>query len=453
MSKTRKWIIGVLVAIVLIFIVAKVLGGGGSSAEKVVIEKSARRTIVESVKASGKIYPEIEVKISPDISGQIVELNVEEGDTIPKGMVLAKIYADIYALQRDQAASQVNQSVASVANSKAALESLKSAVELAQQTYDRNNILYRDTVISKSEFDTYESNLRIAKANYNAALENIRAQEAGVSGSKTGLTRANKDLSRTTIIAPMSGVISSLKVKKGESVAGNSFNVGTEMMTIADMSAIEVRVSVPENDIPKIQIGQLADIEVDAYNKRKFRGHVTKIATSVATASSLGSVSTDATNYEVRVRLDIDSYRDLLGKGTFPFRPGMNASADIFTDTKQNVVAVPINAIASRVKGSDQSMADKRKENEKKNEEAGTTQNNSYSESGLEEVVFALQPDGTVKKVVVESGVQDMTYIEVKKGLGPGVEIVVDPYTVISKTLKDGMKVKVVSKDELRKTK
>jgi HlyD family secretion protein len=453
MNKTWKWIIGVLAAVVLLFVIAKVLGGGSSSAEKVVTEKTARRTIVESVKASGKIYPEIEVKISPDISGQIVELNVQEGDTVPKGKVLAKIYADIYALQRDQAASQVNQSVAGVANSKAALESLKSAMELAQQTYDRNKPLSDIGAVSPSEFNVYESNLRVAKANYNAALENIRAQEAGVAGSRTSLSRAAKDLNRTTIVAPMEGVISSLKVKKGESVAGNSFNVGTEMMTIADMSAIEVRVSVPENDIPKIQIGQLADIEVDAYNKRKFRGRVTKIATSVTSSSSLGSVSTDATNYEVRVRLDIDSYRDLLGKSTLPFRPGMNASADIFTDTKQNVVAVPINAIASRVKGSEQSMADKRKENEAKNEETGTTQNNTYSESGLEEVVFALQPDGTVKKVVVESGVQDMTYIEVKKGLDPGVEIVVDPYTVISKVLKDGMKVKVVSRDELRKAK
>jgi HlyD family secretion protein len=453
MSKTWKWIIGVVVGFILTFLVAKVVGGDGDKAEKVVTEKATRRTILESVKASGKIYPEIEVKVSPDIAGQIVELNVEEGDTVKQGTVLAKIYADIYALQRDEAASRVNQSSAGVANSKAALESQKAGVDLAQQAYDRNKTLFDQKVISRSEFETYETNLRTAKAGYQAALENIRSLEAGVQGSRTGLSKANKDLSRTTIVAPMDGVISSLKVKKGESVTGNSFNVGTEMMTIADMSTIEVRVSVPENDIPKVKLGDLADIEVDAYSKRKFKGKVTKIATSVSSAGSLTSVSTDATSYEVRIRIDIESYRDLLGKGSFPFRPGMNASADIFTKKNENVIAVPINAITSRVKGSDQNMADKRKENEEKKEETGSNIDKSYSETDLEEVVFVLQPDGTVKKVVVESGIQDMTYIEVLKGLNPGTEIVVDPYTAISKTLKDGMKVKVVTKDELRKTK
>lgn len=453
MSKTGKWILIVLGGGALLLVAAKMLGGSGDSAEKVATEKVAHRTIIESVKASGKIYPEVEVKVSPDISGQIVDLRVQEGDTVAEGSVLAKIYADIYALQRDEAASRVSQSSAGVANSMAALEAQKSALELAQQAYDRNKTLFDDKVISKSEFETYESNLRTAKANYNAALQNIKSLQAGVQGSQTGLSKANKDLSRTTILAPMTGVVTSLKVKKGESVAGNSFNVGTEMMTIADMSSIEVRVSVPENDIPKVKIGDLADIEVDAYNKRKFKGQVTKIATSVSSATSLTSVSTDATNYEVRVRLFADSYKDLLGKGSFPFRPGMNASADIFTKKNDNVIAVPINAVTSREKGSDKSMADKRKENEEKNEEMGTNANANYAESSLEEVVFVLQKDGTIKKVVVESGIQDMAYIEVKKGLSAGNEIVVDPYTAISKTLKDGMKVKVVSKEELRKIK
>ena len=246
----------------------------------------------------------------------------------------------------------------------------------------------------------------------------------------------------------MDGVISSLKVKKGESVSGSGFNVGTEMMTVANMSVLEVRVDVGENDIVKINIGDSADVEVDAYNNRKFKGVVTKIASSIKSSSSL-TTSNDVTNYEVRIRLDKESYKDLAGK-TFPFRPGMNASADIKTKRVDNVLAVPIAAVNARVKGSDKSMSDK-KEEEKKNkgEEEGMDNSNAESGDELEEVVFVLQKDGTVKKVVVESGIQDINYIEIKKGLSAGDEVVIGPYTAVSKNLKDAMKVKVVPKDKL----
>ena len=308
----------------------------------------------------------MEVKISPDISGEVTELNVEEGDSVRKGQVLARIYADIYALQRDEAASRVNQSSATVDNSKAALEALKATLDQAQQTYDRNKTLFDDKVISKAELEQYETTLRSAQANYNAAQQNIRSLQASVQASQVGLNKANKDLSRTTLLAPMDGVISSLKIKKGERVAGNSFNVGTEMMTVADMNVLEVRVDVGENDIVKINIGDSADVEVDAYNNRKFKGIVTKIASSTKNIGGL-STSNDVTNYEVRIRLDKESYKDLAGK-TFPFRPGMNASADIKTKRVDNVLAVPITAVNARVKGSDKSMADKKKEDKKNNE-------------------------------------------------------------------------------------
>ncbi|MBL7748006.1 MAG: efflux RND transporter periplasmic adaptor subunit, partial [Chitinophagaceae bacterium] len=390
---------------------------------------------------------EIEVKISPDISGQITELNVEEGDTVRKGEVLARIYADIYALQRDEAASRVNQSVATVDNSKAALESLKSNLDLAKQNYDRNKTLYDQKVISKAELDLIENTLRSAQATYNAALQNIRGLQANVQSTQTGLSKANKDLSRTTIVAPMDGVISSLKVKKGESVAGSSFNVGTEMMTVSDMSGIEVRVDVGENDIVKISIGDSADVEVDAYNNRKFKGVVTKIASSTKSSSALTSAN-DVTNYEVRIKLDAATYKDLTNK-TFPFRPGMNASADIKTKRVDNVLAVPIAAVNARVKGSDMNMADKKKED---NESKGGEENDIVAVSDdneLEEVVFVLQADGTVKKAVVKSGIQDINYIEILSGIKAGDEVVIGPYIAISKNLKDGMKVKVVPKDKL----
>lgn len=447
MNKKLKWILIILGILAVVFVIMKA-ANGGDKAVKVAAEKAVKRTIVETVNASGKVYPEVEVKISPDISGEITELNVAEGDSVKKGQLLARIYADIYALQRDEAASRVNQSSATVDNSQAALASLQANLDLAQQSFNRNKKLFDDKVISKSEFEQFETTLKSAQANYNAAQQNIKSLKAGVQSTQVGLSKANKDLSRTSLVAPMDGVISSLKIKKGERVAGNSFNVGTEMMTVADMSLLEVRVDVGENDIVKINIGDSADVEVDAYNNRKFKGVVTKIASSTKT-SALAS-SNDVTNYEVRIRLDKESYKDLSDR-TFPFRPGMNASADIKTRRVENVLAVPIAAVSARVKGSDQSMADKKKEKEEsKDENEAQNQNGMVVESDeLEEVAFVLMPDGTVKKRVVKTGVQDINYIEIISGLKEGEELVTAPYAAVSKDLKDGAKVTVVPKDKL----
>jgi HlyD family secretion protein len=450
MNKTVKWILIVVGGLIGLLIIVKLVSGGGDKGgTKVSTEKVTRRTIVESVSASGKIYPEVEVKISPDVAGQITELTVEEGDSVKRGQVLARIYADIYALQRDEAASRVNQSTAIVENSRASLDALKANLEQARQALDRNKTLYDQKVISKAELEQYEVTHRSAQANYNAALENIRSLQAGVQSSRTGLVRANTDLRRTTIVAPMDGVISSLKVKKGESVAGNAFNVGTEMMTVADMAVLEVRVDVGENDIVKVNIGDSADVEVDAYNNRKFKGIVTKIASSTSGGTAGLQVSNDVTNYEVRIRLDKDSYKDL-GNKIFPFRPGMNASADIKTKRKDNVLVVPITSVNARVQGSDKSIADKKKEDERnKEEDNGMEEATMTSDDELEEVVFVLQADGKVKKVVVKTGIQDINYIEVVSGLKDGEEVISGPYNAISKTLRDGMSVKVVPKDKL----
>lgn len=448
MNKTLKWILIGLGIIILLMFISKALIKGDSATVKVATEKAAKRTITETVNASGKIYPEVEVKISPDISGEVTELDVQEGDTVKKGQVLARIYADIYALQRDEAASRVTQSQATVANSQASLDALKASLDQAKQTYNRNKTLFDQKVISKAELEQYETTYRSALANYNAAKQNILSLEAGVQTAQTGLTSAAKNLSRTTLTSPMDGVISSLKVKKGERVAGNSFTLGTEMMTVSDMSVLEVRVDVGENDIVKVSYGDSADVEVDAYNNRKFKGIVTKISSSSSTTAT--ATSNDVTNYEVRIRLDPSSYKDLLSK-TFPFRPGMNASADIMTRRHDNVLAVPITAVNARVKGSDKNLADKKKEESKMKEDNNGNQDemNSSSDDELEEVVFVLQKDNKVKKVVVTTAIQDINYIEITSGLNEGDEVVIGPYTAISKTLKDGDKVKVVPKDKL----
>jgi HlyD family secretion protein len=454
MNKKVKWILIILGVLIGVFIIMKV-AGSKDNVTKVSAEKVTKRTIIETVTASGSIYPEVEVKISPDISGEITDLNVQEGDSVKRGQVLARVFADIYALQRDEAASQVNRSQATVANSNAALEALQAALDQAKQAYDRNKSLFDQKIISKAELEQYETTYRSALANFNAAKANIRSLQAGVQSSQTGLTKANKDLSRTVLTAPMDGVISSLKVKKGERVAGNSFNVGTEMMTVANMDVLEVRVDVGENDIVKVNYGDSADIEVDAYNNRKFKGIVTKIANSTKTSGSSVVTSNDVTSYEVRIRLNKDSYRDLidpLKPRKFPFRPGMNASADIKTKRHDNVLAIPIMSVNARVKGSDKSMADRKKEaQDNKPEDNPMSNEPAVASDELEEVVFILQKDGTVKRRVVKTGIQDINNIEILQGLKEEDEVVTGPYNAISEKLKDGMKVKVVAKEELFK--
>ncbi|MFI5186682.1 MAG: efflux RND transporter periplasmic adaptor subunit [Chitinophagales bacterium] len=457
MNKTVKWILIVLGILIAVLIVGKLIAGNGDTGVKVSTEKATKRMIIETVNASGKVYPEVEVKISPDISGQITELDVQEGDSVKKGQVLARIYADIYATQRDQAAAAVNQQQAMTANSQSQLDALKATMDQAKRTYERQKQLLDDKVISKAEFEQAESAYLSAKANYNAAEEAIRGNQASVVSAQANLQKANKDLSRTTLTSPMDGVISSLSVKSGERVAGNSFALGTEMMRVADMTVIEVRVDVGENDIVKVNIGDSADVEVDAYNNRKFKGVVTQIAASTASsATSVAASSNEVTNYEVRIRLDPNSYKDLADPKNprkFIFRPGMNASADIKTKRHDDVLSVPINAVAARVKGSDKSIEDKKKE-DKKNKPKQDDQDNSdntatVNSDELEEVVFIMQKDGKVKKTIVKTGIQDINYIEILSGLNAGDEVVTGPYNAVSKTLKDGNKVKVVPKDKL----
>jgi len=463
MSKTLKWILISLVALVVLLIAGKMIFGNKQDGLKVTTEAVAQRTIVETVVASGKIYPEIEVKISPDISGEITELNVVEGDSVTKGDVLARIYADIYATQRDQAAADVSRQQAMVANSNANLVGLKATMDQAKANYDRQKELLNQKVISQAEFEQAQSSYLSSQASYDAAKKSIESNQASVKSAQASLSRANKDLNRTTLVAPMSGIISSLTVKEGERVAGNSFNVGTEMMRVADMSSLEVRVDVGENDIVKVSIGDSADITVDAYDNRKFKGVVYQIAASTAGLGSLSAATTsnDVTNYEVKVRIDPASYADLLDPKKprkLPFRPGMNASTEIKTRRKDNVLSVPINSVAARVKGSDKSVEDQKKDEEKKEAAAAQGSDNTAARemrdaNQLEEVVFVVQPDNTVKKVVVTTGIQDINYIEITSGLKAGEKVVSGPYNAVAKTLKSGDKINETTQDKLFATK
>jgi len=446
MSKTVKWILISTVLLLVILLVLKLSGAfGKDEGKKVTAEKVQRRNITETVNASGKVFPEVEVKVSPDISGEITELIVKEGDSVKKGQVVARIYADIYAIQANQAASGVAQSQAQVANSQAALDALKATMDQAEKTYNMQKQLYDDKVISRNEFNTAEASFKTAAANYNAAKQGIRGNVAAVQSAQSNLAKANKDLGRTAVVAPMDGVVSLLSVKKGERVVGSNMMAGTEMLRIADMSKIEIRVDVGENDIPKVKLGDSAAVKVDAYGDRKFKGIVTQIASSnngAATQSSLANTTTDVTNYKVYIRLLPESYADLLGRGSFPFRPGMSANADIQTQTHVNVLSVPLNAVTTREINDSTKAA---KKGDKENGEKITP-----NEDDLETVVFVIdEKDNKLKKVKVKTSIQDINNIEITEGL-KGTELVVSgPFNVVSKELKEKDKVKVVKAEEL----
>ena len=456
MNKKIWWTIGILLVVATTLLILKkkeIIGK--KEAVKVATEKIIRRTIIETVSASGKVYPEDERKVSSDVSGEVVEMYVEEGDSVRKGQLLAKVFADVLTSAKDRAASVVNQQQAQVGNTEASLRAFEARLNQAKLSYDRQKKLFDEKVISRAEFEQAESAYLTARADLDAAKQTIRSGKASVQSAEASLTAANKNLSRTGIISPMDGIVSLLAVKKGERVAGNSFSLGTEIMRVADMSKIEVRVDVGENDIPKVKIGDSAIIEVDAYNDRKFMGVVTQISSSSTSAQSAAATATgDVTNYKVYIRIDQSSYADLIdpAKGrNLPFRPGMSASADIMTTRQENVLAVPILAVTTRDKNEASAVAKAKEEQDKKKAQGQevTTTNNAVVTDEMEEVVFVIQADGTVKKIAIRTNIQDNEYIEVMSGLKEGDEVVSAPYNTISKTLKDGMKVLVVPKDKV----
>ena len=444
MNKKLIWIsVSVIVVIALLIGLKKAGVIGKEEGTEVTTEKVALRTITESVNASGKVYPEIEVKVSPDISGEIVSLFVEEGDSVKKGQLLAKIYADIYSSQRDQVTASVNQVKAQYENVKANLSGLKTIYENAKATNERYKKLFADKIVSRSEYEQTEQAFRSAESNYNGAKESIKSGEAQIQGVRAQLARAEKDLARTSILAPMDGIVSSMGVKKGERVVGTAQMAGTEMMRVADMKSIEVRVDVGENDITKVKIGDTALVEVDAYNNRKFKGIVYKIANPVSTATSAMASSTEVANYKVHIRLFTESYQDLIKENAkFPFRPGMTASADIQTKSKVNVISVPLNAVTTRDKEG------QGKETKVSSNATTTNEEPAKQDEEMSEVVFVLQKDNKVKMIKVKTDIQDLNYIQVE-GVKVGDVVITGPYSTVSKSLKDGELVKPVTKEKL----
>jgi HlyD family secretion protein len=434
-SKKAWWIVIVsLVLIVILIVVAKNKEGDEI---KVAVEKAGLHTITETVTASGKIYPETEVKIAPEVSGEITLLNIEEGDSVEKGKVLVKINPAIYNSIVSQASASVEQSRASASNTKELMAQAESQYDLALATHNRNKKLYDQKVISQLEYEQGEASFKSAKATFDAAKATTSGGKYGIQGAQAGLSQARENLQRTTIVAPVSGIISQLNVKKGERVVGTAQMAGTEMLTIADMSRIEVRVDVSETDISKVKIGDTTLIDADAYRNRKFKGIVSKVAVS-STKAGLQSTSTDqVTNYTVHILILPSSYADLaakIGKGKFPFKPGMSSSVEIQTNRQDNILSVPVNAVTTR------DWPDSLK-----NKNTGLS-----ASDNIRQVVFVYSP---VTKMIeirdVKTSLQDNKYLQVSAGLKEGDEVVIAPYGAIARTLKDKTKVKVVEKDKL----
>ncbi|MFI5218601.1 MAG: efflux RND transporter periplasmic adaptor subunit [Bacteroidia bacterium] len=442
--------IGIVVLIVLLAVLKSkgVIGSGDEI--KVSVEKASRQTIIETVSANGKVQPETEVKMVADVSGEVVDLYVKEGDVVKKGALLAKINPEIYLSNLDRMAASVNSSKANLENSKSRLTQTESQFNKTELTYNRNKKLFDDKVISISDFEAIKSAYEVAKAEVEAMQQSVKAAEFGVNSAEASLKEARENLNKTSVFSPVDGTVSKLNVERGERVQGVSGFQGTELMRIANLNEMEVSVDVSENDIVRVHLNDTALIDIDAYRDKKFKGIVTEIANS---ANILGQSTDQVTNFTVKIRILRETYSDLIPKETpdlSPFRPGMSASVDIQTKRVANVIAVPIQAVTTRdTSKKESSKMIKRKGDETKNEEEKSSDEKQDDEK-VNECVFLIA-NGKVKMHPVKTGIQDNNYIEIMSGLKEKDEVVTGPYSVISKTLKDGSEIKIVPKEELFK--
>ena len=430
MSKKKITIIVVVIAIlVVLLVVLKSKGVIGKSDDSVEVEvaKANEITIVETVSATGKIQPEIEVKISSQVSGEIIDLPVKEGQVVKKGDLLVRINPDLYT-------SGLNRSVSNYSGTKSGLSQADASFKEAQASYERNKTLYDKGIISKADWDKATASFEVAKANKQTAYYNVQSASATVKEAKD-------NLGRTTIYAPNDGTISKLNVELGERILGTQQMAGTELLRVANLNNMEVEVDVNENDIVKINIGDETKIQVDAYLKKEFKGVVTSISNSASTTTTADQV----TNFKVKVRILKESYLDLIeGKPVTysPFRPGMTATVDIITTRKENVIGVPISAVVVK---SDTSATKKFEMPEENKDQVKSKSDKKF------ECVFVKVGD-KAKIRIVKTGIQDDTNIEIISGLKKGDEVITGPYVTVSKDLNSGDKVKLSgAKDKLPK--
>lgn len=430
-NKTKKWVPyawgGIVILLIAVIVANKAGWIGQGERTDVATEPATIRVVKEVVSASGKIHPEVEVKLSSEVSGEIVELNVKEGDVVERGQVLCRIRPDILQSGYDRAVASLNAQRATLAATEQQLKQQEANFASVESTYQRNVTLFERKVISMAEFERIKAEYLSGKANLEAQRQNVLASRYAIDQSQAAVTEASDNLARATIYAPMDGVVSLLQVELGERVVGTAQMAGTEIMRIANMNSMEVNVEVNENDITRVSLGNEANIGVDAYRGREFQGVVTEIASSSTTASSTALSVDQVTNFNVKVRIDPDSYADLLKvdrANPSPFRPGLSATVDIHTRSEEGL-AVPIEAVTTR------------------------DDPDSTSRDSIKEYVFVYR-DGVVDQVIVTTGIQDDAYIRILSGLEEGQEVVTRPFNAIANTLKDQSQVRKVDREKLR---
>ena len=449
-------LIGLVVVLLLGYTVAKKQGWVGKPAGvEVLVAKAGANNIVEKVSASGKVQPETEVKISPDVSGEIIELYVHEGDSVRKGQLLLRIRPDNYQAQVNVQSAQVGTQRANVGQAQARLQQLLASAKQTELTFRRNASLYKQKVISQADYEASQAAYNASQEEINSARQGIRATQSTVSAASASLEEARKNLNKTTIYAPVSGTVSKLSVKKGERVVGTTQMAGTEIMRIANLNNMEVRVNVNENDVNNVNLGDSVEVEVDAYSSKdeKFRGLVTNIANTAKDALTAEAV----TEFEVRIRLLPESYRHLLrtvrGKTIVPFRPGMTASVNIITDRKAGALSVPLAAVTTRSDSASVKAAagtGPRVGSGRGNGTATAVDPANAPKAEIQEVVFVIR-DGKAVLTPVKTGISDFQNIQVLSGVKAGDQVVSGPFRAVAKTLKDGSLVDIKDAKTLNK--
>ncbi|MBS1950880.1 MAG: efflux RND transporter periplasmic adaptor subunit [Bacteroidetes bacterium] len=459
MAKQKKksnrllyWGIGSLVVLILILIVGKSQGWIGKSRElEVELGKAKKVSITEKVSASGTVQPVIEVKIAPEVSGEIIELNVEDGDSVRLAEPLVKIRPDILKSQLERNEALLNQQHANVEASKSSISVSQANLEKAELDYKRQEKLHNEKVVSDADWQTAVQAYMVAKNNLLSANKNYEASKFALSSTEASVREARENVRKTTVVAPMKGIVSKLSVKKGERVVGTATMTGTEMLRIADLNVMEVRVNVNENDIVRVHLRDTVVIDVDAYSNtgKQFKGLVTNIANTAKDKTSTDAI----TEFEVRILILRSSYDDLIKKGNkYPFRPGMTASVEIITQKKNNVLSVPLSAVTTR--NADGLSTEKKQGGgpddggpQNDNSERKVTTGKEKAEKKDKIVVF-VNEKGTAKMKEVKTGISDYDNIEILSGLPDSVEVITGPFLVVSKRVKDGDKVIAAKKEE-----
>jgi len=443
-NRLMYWGISALVVLILVLILGKSQGWIGKARElEVELARAKKVSITEKVSASGTVQPVIEVKISPEVSGELIELNVEDGDSVKLGQQLVKIRPDVLRSQLERNEASLSQQLANVESSKSALLVAQANFTKAELDYNRQEKLYAQKVIADADMQAAVQAYKVAKNNLASATQNLEASKFVVSSTQASVNEARENLRKTTVVAPMKGTVSKLSVKKGERVLGTATMAGTEMLRIADLSKMEVRVNVNENDIVRVHYGDTVLIDVDAYSNinKQFKGIVTNIANTAKDKTSTDAI----TEFEVRILILPFSYQDLVKKGNkFPFRPGMTASVEIITNKKDNILSVPLAAVTTR--NPDEKTGATPEPNSDKR--TVTTGKDKAPEKKEDKVVVFVNENGVAKMMEVKTGISDYDNIEILSGLKDSVEVVSGPFLVVSKRLKDGEKIKALKKDD-----